>query len=213
MLWLWIGIIQYELDSRGTTPLNSNTKKREGKTFASFWQRRFPFWRKIKPLILVLLTTYFSPAMKTVYFLTFKIFGFLLSFHTVFTAMCVVVSVVYAMFLNHEHLWCTKYWFSDTGSLLIISTMRQYLKVLYFFSRHQCLTSTHRHLFFKFIYCSTRRKSFVLCYTSFTRIQELPPTLQPSLIWNEMCTWWPWSHVKSNVPFMGHFKHVILSRR
>ena len=46
----------------------------------------------------MLLTTYFSPAMKTVYFLTFKIFGFLLSFHTVFTAMCVVVSVVYAVF-------------------------------------------------------------------------------------------------------------------
>ena len=34
---------QYELDSRGTTPLNSNTKKREGKTLASFLQRRFPF--------------------------------------------------------------------------------------------------------------------------------------------------------------------------
>ena len=48
--------------------------------------------------------------------------------------------------------------------------------------RHQCLISTHRHLFFKFIYCSTRRKSFVLCYTSFTRIQELPPTLQLSVI-------------------------------
>ena len=134
MLWLWIEIKQYELDSRGTTPLNSNAKKRKGKTLASFWQRRFPFWRKIKPLIPVLLTTYFSPAMKTVYFLTFKIFGFLLSFHTVFTAMCVVVSVVYAMFLNHEHLWCTKYWFSDTGSQLIISTVRQFVKVLYFFS-------------------------------------------------------------------------------
>ena len=63
MLWLWIK--QYELDSRGTVPLNSNTKKREGKTLARFWQQRFPFWRKIKPLIPVLLTTYFSPAMKT----------------------------------------------------------------------------------------------------------------------------------------------------
>ena len=99
MLWLWIETKQYELDSRGTTPLNSNAKKRKGKTLASFWQRRFPFWRKIKPLIPVLLTTYFSPAMKTVYFLTFKTF-WLPAFlsHCIYSHVCCCFSCLRYVF-------------------------------------------------------------------------------------------------------------------
>ena len=47
MLWLWIGIKQYRQDSRGTTPLNGNTKKREGKILASFLAK-VPFLKENK---------------------------------------------------------------------------------------------------------------------------------------------------------------------
>ena len=213
MLWLWIGIIQYELDSRGTTPLNSNTKKREGKTLASFWQRRFPFWRKIKPLIPVLVTKCFSPAMKTRVLFNIYDFGLpaFLS-HCIYSHVCCCFSCLRYVFESRTLMMHEILVFGHWKPAIHLNNEAVLESILLFF-RHQWLISTHRHLFFKFVYCSTRRKSFVLCYTSFTRIQELPPTLQPSLIWNEMCTWWPWSHVKSNIPFMGHFKHVILSRR
>ena len=147
------------------------------------------------------------------YFLTFKIFGFLLLFHTVFTAMCVVVSVVYAYVFESRTLLMHEILVFGHWKPANHLNRKAVLESILLFFRHQCLISTHRQLFFKFIYRSTRRESFVLCYISFTRIQELPPTLQLSLIWNEMCTWWPWSHIKSNVPFIGHFMHVILSRR
>ena len=48
MLWLWIGIKQYELDSRGTTPLNSNAKKREAKTSCQFLAAKVPFLKENK---------------------------------------------------------------------------------------------------------------------------------------------------------------------
>lgn len=161
----------------------------------------------------MLLTTYFSPAMKTR--VLFNISDFWLPAflsHCIYNHVCCCFSWKRYVFESRTLLMHEILVFAHRKPANHLNSKAVLESILLFFW-HQCLISTHRHLLFKSIYRSTRRKSFVLCSTSFNRIQLLPPTLQLSLIWNEMCTWWPWSLVKSNVPFMGHFMHVILSRR
>lgn len=106
--------------------------------------------------------------------------------------MCVVASVVYAKFLNHEHfwhVWCTKYWFSDTGSALNISTKTQYLKVFspYF------LPPQHRHLFLIHILFNQAQAFCVVLH--FVRPDSRTPSYtaaQSNMKWN--------MHVMTMVP-------------